>query len=365
MPSNPQLNTEQTPPDKKGFSVFKNLLLPLLILIVIFGILEGFARTNTAERLLPLRSYGNYHTQFEIKWQKLEDFARENGGVDVVLLGNSMVNTGIDPAILENQLSSSGQPLRIFNFGVEGLTGAPVADLASLLVDTYHPVTLIYFTEMRDYLAGNGDDVSKNFLADDWLQYRLGQENFTGWLVDHSYALQRLLPLHNWARADFLDTWLQNMRRFENTHPDGYEPEIQKTDFSGELPDPKDPENQKLFALYGNYTIDSGRLIYLQQIIDLRAKGTYVVVTEFPAYPGFYTYFGGEQVHADYLSSIADYTRGQGGLFVAPVSPDLIPLAGRADDHHLNEVGARLYSGLLGQQFDLLCQLQEICLEGK
>jgi hypothetical protein len=365
MPSSPQIQSDQTPPDKKGFSVLKNLLLPLLILSIIFGILEGLARTSAAERLLPLRSYGNYHTQFEIKWQKLEDFARDNGGVDVILLGNSMVNTGIDPEILENQLSISGQPLRIFNFGVEGLTGAPVADLASLLVDTYHPAKFIYFTEMRDYLAGNGDDVAKNFLSDEWLQYRLGQKNFTGWLVDHSFALQRLLPLRNWARADFLDTWLQNMRRFENTHPDGYEPEIQKSDFSGNPPDPNDPEDQKLFVLYGNYTIDPDRLSYLKQIIDLREKGTYVVVTEFPAYPGFYTYFGGEQVHADYLSSIADYTREQGGLFVAPISPDLIPLSGRADDHHLNEVGAKLYSGLLGQQFNLLCQLQGICLEGK
>jgi hypothetical protein len=365
MPSNLQLKPDQALPNKKSFSVLKTLLLPLLILIVIFGILEMFARSSAAERLLPLRSYGNYHTQFEIKWQKLEDFARENNSVDVILLGNSMVNTGIDPAILATQISSSGQPLRIFNFGVEGLTGAPVADLASLLVKTYHPATFIYFTEMRDYLAGNGDDVSKNFLADEWLQYRLGQKNLTGWLVDHSYALQRLLPLRNWARADFPDTWLQNMRRFENTHPDGYEPEIQKSDFDGKLPDPNDPEDQKLFELYGNYTIDSGRLLYLKQIIDLGGKGTSVVVTEFPVYPGFYSYFGGEHVHVDYLSRIADYTREQGGLFIAPVNPDLIPLAGRADDHHLNEVGAKLYSGLLGEQFNLLCQLQGICLEGK
>jgi len=365
MPSKPHSQPDLAMPDKKGFSVLYNLIFPVLILIIIFGMLEGFARTRAAERLLPLRSYGNYHTQFEIKWQKLEEFVHVNNGVDVIVLGNSMVNTGIDPAILATQLTSSGEPLRIFNFGVEGLTGAPVADLASLLVDTYHPATLIYFTEMRDYLAGNGDDTAKNFLADDWLQYRLGQKSFTGWLVDHSFALQQLLPLRNWARADFLDTWLHNMRRFENTHPDGYEPEIQNSDFTGKLPDPNDPEAQKLFALYGNFNIDNERLRYLKQIIDLREKGTYVLVTEFPVYPGFYTYFGGEQVHADYLSRISDYTREQGGLFIPPVSPDLIPLAGRADDHHLNEVGAKLYSGLLGQQFSILCQMQGICLEGK
>jgi hypothetical protein len=218
---------------------------------------------------------------------------------------------------------------------------------------------------MRDYLSGNGDDVAKNFLSSDWLQYRLRSKSFLGWLEDHSAALQRLLPLRYWSRADFPDTWLQNMRRYANTHPDGYEPEIQVSDFAGKLPDPDDPEDQKLFALYGNYAIDPARLEKLRSMITLREKGTWIVVAEFPAYPGFYAYFGGKQVHGDYLSAVADYTREQGGMFLTPISPDLIPLSGRADDHHLNEIGAKLYSGLLAQQLNILCQVQGICLEGK
>lgn len=365
MPSISKLKSESSLTAPKGFSVLKNLLVPLILLAALFAGLELFARTNLAERLLPLKSHGNYHTQFEIKWQKLEDYARVNGGVDVILLGNSMVNTGIDPEILSRDISGSGQPLRIFNFGVEGLTVVPMADLASLLVDTYHPKTIIYFTEMRDYLAGNGDDVSKKFLSSDWLQYRLGKRNFLGWLEDHSAALQRLLPMRYWSRADFPDTWLQNMRRFANTHPDGYEPEIQVSDFTGKLPDPNDPDDQKLFAIYGNYEIDPARLEKLRSLIIQREKGTWIVVAEFPSYPGFYTYFGGEQVHADYLSAIADYTREQGGMFLPPISPNLIPFSGRADDHHLNQIGAKLYSGLLAQQWNILCQMQRICIRNR
>ena len=365
MPSKPRFTAEHTLATPRGFSVLKNLLVLVILLVVLFAGVEIMARTSFAERLLPLKSYGNYHTQFEIKWQKLEEFARDNDGVDVILLGNSMVNTGIDPQILSQQLSGSDQPLRIFNFGVEGLTVVPMADLASLLVDTYHPKTILYFTEMRDYLAGNGDEVAQNFLSSDWLQYRLVKRGFLGWLEDHSAALQRLLPLRYWARANFPDTWLKNMRRYENTHPDGYEPEIQVSDFTGKLPDPNDPNDQKLFAMYGNYAIDAARLEKLRSLIVLREKGTRIVVAEFPAYPGFYTYFGGEQVHADFVSAITDYTREQGGMFLAPISPDLIPLSGRADDHHLNEIGAKLYSGLLAQQLNILCVVQGICLEGK
>jgi hypothetical protein len=365
MSADRQAAPPHSPPNPKGYSVLKTFIIAFIVFVLISAALEGAARTKSIQKILPRKSYGNFHAQFEIKWQKLEAFARENGGVDVILLGSSMVNTGIDPAIFSAEISDSGTPLRVFNFGVEGLTVVPMADLSRLLVDTYHPSTIIYFTELRDYLAGNGDDAAQTFLANDWLHYKLGQNDALGWTVDHSAALQRLLPLRNWARADFLDTYLNDLRRLENTHPNGYEPEIQKSEFTGTPPDPNNPDDKKLFEAYSNYKIDPQRLESLRQILLLREKGTYIVVTEFPAYPGFYTYFGGLQVHTDYLARVSAYVKEQGGMFVPPVDPDLIPLDGRSDDHHLNQDGARLYSALLGQQFADLCKLENICLERK
>ena len=104
---------------------------------------------------------------------------------------------------------------------------------------------------------------------------------------------------------------------------------------------------------------------YLKQLMALSHPGTDILITEFPAYPGFYTYFGGEQVHAHYLENISQFINGQGGVFIPPIDPDLIPLNGRSDDHHLNQIGAELYSSLLGEQFNLLCQQQGTCLERK
>ena len=335
MPTIPQSKPQSPVPIQKGFSVFKSLILPLLILLTLLASLELFAQTQVADKILPLRSYGNYHTQFEIKWQKLEKFVEQNGGVDVILLGNSMVNTGIDPSVVSASLSASGDPLRVFNFGVEGLTIPPMVDLTSLLVKTYHPTAIIYFTEIRDYLAGNGDDVANSFLDNEWLQYRLGKKSFVGWCVEHSVALQRLLPLRNWARTDFLDTWLKNQARFVNTYADGYEPEIQWSRFTGDLPDPNDPKDQELFQLYGNYEMDSERLGNLHQLLSLSQSGTNVLISEFPVYPGFYEYFGGKPVYADYLSVIEKFVEGQGGSFLPPIDPTLIPLNGRSDDHHL------------------------------
>jgi len=127
-------SAHQLLPANRGFSFLKSVVLPLLILILLFGALEVFARSKAAEKVFPLRSYGNYHSQFEIKWQKLEQYMQENGGVDVILLGSSMVNTGVDPAIFAEQLSSSDGNLRVFNLGVEGLTVVPMEQVALLLV---------------------------------------------------------------------------------------------------------------------------------------------------------------------------------------------------------------------------------------
>ncbi len=363
MPINPPSRKTLQKTPSTGFSIRQSVIVPIAILLVLFVFFELLARSPLVQRVSPMRSFGNYHTQFEIKWQRLDQFVQDNGGVDVILLGNSMVNTGIDPEVFAKYFSATGEEtLRVFNFGVEGLTIVPMVDLTRLLIETYHPAAILYYTELRDYIAGNGDDVAESFLANGWLQYRMGQNSITGWIVDHSVALQSLLAWRNWTRDDFPDTYLQNLRRWENTRPDGYEPEIQLSKFKGELPDPNDPDDQQFYALYGNYTIDPGRLEALKTLLALDNSGTNIWITEFPASPGFYDYFGGQQVHADYLNEISVYIADHGGVFVPPVNPNLIPLMGRNDDHHLNFIGARIYSGLLSRQLSKICDVQRFCL---
>ena len=352
----------QTTPSK-GFSVWQSVFVPIAILVVLFVILEFLARSSAAQRVFPMRSYGNYHTQFEIKWQKLEKYVHENGGVDVILLGNSMVNTGIDPEVFVKYLSgTNSENLRVFNFGVEGLTIVPMVDLTRLLIDTYHPGTIIYYTELRDFIAGNGDDVAETFLSNKWLQYRLGQISITGWIVDHSLALQSFLSWRYWAKSDFFDDYLNNLQRWKNTRLDGYEPEIWITSFTGEFPDPGNPKDMEMYALYGNFTIDPARLESLKTLLAFEQSGTKIWITEFPAYPGFYEYFGGQQVYEEYLLAIREHISEQGGVFIPPINPDLIPLLGRFDDHHVNFLGANIYSGLQARQLARICQDENLCL---
>ena len=280
--------------------------------------------------------------------------------MDVIILGNSLVNTGIDPDVMaEAFYEQTSINLRIFNFGVEGLTVAPNSVTAGILVERYHPALLIYVTEMREFVAGSGLDYETRFLADPWLRYELGDFNLSGWAVDHSAALQHYLPYRNWMRADFLETLPLYLKRTRDTTASGYELDRligQNIDAS---PDPNNPDDAKNFAAYQNYQIDSSRLDNLQSILDLRHNGeTTMLVVEMPVHPTFYVFVGGEAVHQQFQQTLTAFVEANGGSFLPAETCNDIPLEGRSNRWHLNYLGAPTFSKCLGQQLSILADQQ-------
>lgn len=114
--------------------------------------------------------------------------------------------------------------------------------------------------------------------------------------------------------------------------------------------------------MFGNYTLDSGRLENLADVLDLSREGTRILITELPVHPNYFVYFGGEPAHAEYMTELVPFINSRDGVFLPPLSPDLIPDAFRTDYYHLNYKGAELYSALLADQLADLCLDQETCL---
>jgi hypothetical protein len=344
----------QSSPPKRTIQSF--LIQATAIFLAVLVILEFAARTSWAQRTLTYRSVGNYHYQFEIKWFRLHEYVEQNGGVDVIILGSSLVNTGVDPDVMaQTYFEQTGQRIRIFNFGVEGLTVAPNSVNARILVKKYRPALLIYVTEMRDYIATTGLDYQQLFLSNPWIQNQQGNFNLPGWLVDHSMALQYFLPYRNWMRADFPQSIYSLIRRSQNTSSSGYEPEMAMGENIGSPPDPNDPEEAKNFTAYGNFQMAPSRLESLQSILTLnQEKGTKVLVVEMPVHPTFYDYVGGEAIHQQFQLTISSIVRSNGGSFLPAEKCNDIPLVGRANRWHLNYLGAPVFSTCLGRQLAIL-----------
>ena len=327
-----------------------------VFLVGLVLLIEAISRSGLAEKVFPTKALDVYPYPFEIKWRRLQEYVAQNGGVDVIIVGSSVVNTGIDPDVVARTYSQkTGKKLRIFNFGVEGLTIVPDAVFAKLLVQTYHPALLIYGTIPRDYLGNYDLDTNQGFLASPWIQYRSGQLNLLGWLIDHSVGLQRYLVYRDWIRSDFLSTLELYIHRSNRTTPSGYEPDSFVATNLNTPPNPSNPADESMFNLYHNYQIDPFRLSQLQDILDLqKLPETRVIILEMPMHPTFYLYMGGQAVHHEFQKKLAEVITSSHSIFIPANGNPNIPANGHSDREHLNHNGAGPMSTFLGQQLAAL-----------
>jgi hypothetical protein len=329
------------------------LLRAVLLLVILLAAVEGVVRIPAVERRLSTPSLGNYHYQFEIKWFALQRYVEAHDGVDILFLGSSLVNSGIDPEqINQAWVDASGQPeLRIFNFGVEGLTIEPNSVVARLLVETYHPKVIIFGTEIRDYAANNGVETAEKFLSDPWIQYRTGQFTLRGWLADHSAAYRYFLAYRNWMSWDFAENHSKVIRRANALSPDGYDIENRVDNDPYRPPDPADSEDAEAFEVFAGFQIAEERLEKLDELLALAdTTGTIVLVVEMPVTPQFFLYFEeGEAAHQEFLYVVSEKVTGAGGIFCPGISEDQLPENGRSDRVHLSKYGAAVFSQYLGE----------------
>jgi hypothetical protein len=315
-------------------------------------LLETSARLPFVEQISPYRSLGNYDYQFEIKWFLLQDFVESQGGVDIILLGSSIANTAVDPDVVAGAIfEQTGLRLRVFNFGLEGMTIAPNSRVARILTEQYHPVLLVYMTEMRDFVAGNGLEVERRFLSDPWIRHRSGDQNLLGWTIDQSAALQHYLPYRDWVRAGFFERMATFTWRYQDTSVTGYEPDLRVAQALNVRPDPRNPEEAPNFEANAGFQVSPSRLRDLLSILELQeTEGASILIVEAPAHPSFYVYFGGDEVHRDFQVAVRSLAEEYGSAFVAAESCNQIPDEGRSNRWHLNRVGAPIFSRCLGER---------------
>jgi hypothetical protein len=353
----------ELPKNKQPSRFIISLIWGVLAFIVLAAAFEVFSRSSLAEKIFPLRSVGDYHTQFEIKWFKLEEYVQQNGGVDVILLGNSMVNTGIDADTLSARYEElTGQKMRVFNFGVEGLTVAPLSKIAKILEDQYHPGTIVLVTDIRDYSALNGLDTEEQFLDNDWLKFQLGANSFKGMVVNSSSAVQRLMVYRNWSSFSFMNDLHTEKARNLLTTSSGYEADTQHSADIDAYPNPNDPQEKAIYEMFSNYTMDPGRIKDLQSIIALDQPETQVFVTGFPVYRTYYAYFS-DAARQDFDKNIVSIVENAGGIYIPVMDSNLIPFKGRADNHHLNDQGAEVFSKLFAEELAAQCKTNGHCLQ--
>jgi len=301
---------------------------------------ESLVRLPVFNAISPYRSLGLWYYPFDIKWYRLEKYIQQHGGVDVILLGSSLVNTGLIPEeISQAYQAETGTGLRVFNFGIDGMTIAPNSEAAKILVEKYQPQLLIFVTEIRDYDDGNGLRVQDEFLTNHWIRYQMGFWDFNGWIIDHSRALQHYLVYRNWTSTQFSSTLNAYFGKLEDVTESGYEPD--NADASR-----FDPETNILAP----FPLAEARLANLRTLLGLGKSGqTQIMIMEMPVDPRIYQAMGGAAAQQAFRETVSQVVQEGGGIFL-PADDTLIPVSGRSNPQHLNIQGAPILSAFLGKQ---------------
>ncbi|MGH2536474.1 MAG: hypothetical protein ACRDHL_03680, partial [Candidatus Promineifilaceae bacterium] len=293
--------------------------LALLLLALFLAAGEALARTPAAQARLATQDWGTNHRQFEFQMDRLTKAAATFGPPECLVLGNSMVWRGLDPAMLATSFGrQTGRSLRCFNFGVDGLPAAAAGTLAQILVEEFRPRLLIYGTDARDYAVPRSDEATRAILDSSWIRYRRGEFSVTGWLVEHSALYRALEPLGNLLRFDFR-RGIHNWRGQAQALSNGYDPDPTVGDYVQERPVPGSSRHvDYYFSLLGDYHLRPENLDGLQQILAQEKRGVEVIVVEMPVPPTYLDFFGrGESDYQRFLGQISALAAAEGASFLA------------------------------------------------
>ena len=328
------------------------------IALVLFSFLliasEALVRTDQFQSRVINPEMGSRHRQFVIQLNRLNNIVAEEGSIDCIVLGNSMVWLGFDPQAFQKAFQSrAGQGLRCFNFGVDGMPAVSAGALARILAQDYQPRLLIYGTDARDYAVSKEARDAAVLLDMPWVKYRLGKFSVEGWLYEHSYLYRYRKTLRKLLQFDYRTTL--RSRNFESNIATRY----------GFDPDPKVATYIKIppaqyeqtghvkyyFDLLSDYRIFPEDFYGLEQILSLNSSVLQVIVIEMPVPDTYLGFFGNEKKDYQlFIEQVGGFSKSKQVPFWQTTPLKLIPDDGWVDYSHLNTNGARIFSEWLGKK---------------
>lgn len=271
---------------------------------------------------------GSGNIDFDLKVKYLDEFVEQNGPVECLILGSSLVDYGIDPDILRSRYAEiTGEDLLCFNFGVGGSKANELDFIMEFVITRYHPDTIIYATWPRDYI----------FLAEAldqsaWIDYQMGSRSPRGWLVSN---LQTIQFTH--TALNMLWHAIPNDRAvIARTLANGYAPE------EGTFPPDTPQSNEIAYRPYAENFQSLEKAVGLTQ-----KKGIDLYVVAIPT-----RFESGKYNLKLYERLGADITQQTGEPYIALDEELLSQLSSEnyIDIYHMNTTNANIYSRWLAEK---------------
>jgi hypothetical protein len=325
-------------------------LLAALLLVASVGVGEWAARLEAVRARLPAPGIGSPHRQLEVELARLDAFVAEEGRLDCLLVGSSMLYRGVDPRIVnETYRQRTERDIRCFTFGVLGMTASTGGVISEVLARRYRPDLLIYATSLFEG-DERGRRVSARFIEDSpWMRYQTGRFTPAGWLADRSQLLRLYLPHRNWMRPDY---WSQlatarSVERLTTAAGFGVDPEkVHRA--PGAF---RDPARTRGCPEAWNYPLSTAALGGLERLAALAEDGQRVALLELPIPPRVFRRCPARKdEHRRVARALARYAQAHGMEAWQPQPVSLVPQRGWQDPVHMNGRGAGVFSRWVGER---------------
>ena len=314
------------------------LLLTLVVLALLIALLEELARLPWVEMHVPT-AIGSAHGGIDVKFGEADYLVARDGSLDCIVLGSSVVHVGFDPQRFGDAYrQQTGEALTCYNFGIDGMQTALAADMATILIERYHPRLLIYGFTLRALADADMGAARVPIHATPWIQYRLGSFNIQGWIVDHFAAYRHFLALREWTAP-----------RFQSPIADlGDPPRL------GYYPVTRHLRVFVPLDYLATYGVSAEEWAGLERLAVLGSQTheTQLLLVEWPIPDHTLAVFnGGPDNYRRIMNEAAAVAQAHGIPMWLTTDLHLIPDEGfLGDTHHLRQTGAEIFSAWLGDQ---------------
>lgn len=321
------------------------LALAAGILLCLIVSSEFLLRRDFIQSKLPYPSIGSSNRSLDVKVHLLHEMVKRQGPPDCIFLGNSLVNSGIDPeAFREAFQSITGKSIRCFNFGINAMTPYSAIQFADILVRAYHPRMIVWGITPSDFHTRRK---TKEVMLETnaWVRYRLGDGNFSGWLADKSYIYRYYLRFRFWL--EYPKIFHNHTIEEAKSTPTGFRPDQTRN----VIDHPIDAERHARYKdILSQLKVDTTVFSILKQSFSLD-PGTFIVLVEMPTHPACLSFYpGGEKTHYELLEKVKGFAGKNGVLFIPVTHLNLFKDKKWRDYTHLNVLGAQIYSRWLGKK---------------
>jgi hypothetical protein len=334
----------------------RTLALALLFAVAAAGVLEALARREAFRERWSPESVGSGQQQLDRKLVLLREMIAGPGPVDALFLGSSQVHRAVDPTEVEARIRAvSGRELRLFNFGLNGISEVGQVPVARILAKKYRPRLLVVgvssygMDDRRDIRFGEALEASP------WFRYHSGRPSLDGFLLEHSSAIRQYQGYLFWSNPDAEQLEIQE-RAVSGMAGDGHGP------FEpGRFRDVDDEAAKDL----AEFRVSPSHVDALDRLFALRSPELAIVAVEMPVHPHVIERFGrGAADHEAALAAIAGVAARHGVPFWRFPAEPPIPADAWHDFVHLNRRGTALYSAWLGERLGEALKGGQVTLPG-